>query len=114
MIYYKRKFNIMKRNYAFLKAILLSFTIIFGIEYGLIVITADYELCFWHNTILGNILAWSARIITFSVLTSVFTSFFLPAFKTLRERMLEKQENNAPVRKEKELILDKYVLKQAR
>ena len=104
----------MKRNYAFLKAAVLSFTIVFGIEYLLIVITADYEFCFWHNSVLGNILLWSARIIAFSVLSSSLTSLFLPAYKTLRERMLEKQEKQYEIRESKEITLDQYVLKQAR
>lgn len=105
----------MKRNYSFLKAIFISFTLIFGIEYSLIVFTADYDLCFWHNTVIGSILAWSARIIAFSMLTSIFSSLFLPVHKTLRERMLEKQEKQARTSlKEKELPLDQYILKQAR
>src|SRR5688572_30589212 len=92
MIYYSGKFNIMKQNYAYLKAGIISFTLLFGIEYLIIVIAGDYQSCFWHNTMIGNILAWVVRICSFLIITSVVSSFFQPVFKTLAQRMLEKQD----------------------
>jgi hypothetical protein len=110
------KFNTMKGNYASLKATMLSFVLLFGLEYFLISITNDNAPCFWHNTILGNMAAWSIRIICFTIFTSVFLQFFLPSYKTLRERMLDRDEENERERKlkEKEVMLEKYILKQAR
>ena len=105
----------MKRNYAYLKATILSFTLLFGLEYALIVLFGDYQYCFWHNSILGNILTWSVRAILFFVSSSVLSSFFQPAFKTLRDRMIEKQERNSnKTTVADQLTLDTYYLKQAR
>jgi hypothetical protein len=106
----------MKQNYAYLKAGIISFTLLFGLEYLLIIITGDYDLCFWHNTIIGNVLAWSFRVISFFMITSIVSSFFQPVFKTLAQRMLEKQEQKPKqkVINEPELTLDSYLLKQAR
>jgi hypothetical protein len=106
----------MKGNYASLKATMLSFVLLFGLEYFLISITNDNAPCFWHNTILGNIAAWSIRIICFTIFTSVFLQFFLPSYKTLKERMLDRNEESERERKlkEKEMLLEKYILKQAR
>ena len=106
----------MKQNYAYLKAGIISFTLLFGLEYLLILITGDYDLCFWHNTIIGNVLAWSARMVSFLIITSIVSSFFQPVFKTLAERMLEKQKQNPKqqVINEPDMKLDPYLLKQAR
>ena len=116
MIFYTGKFNTMKGNYASLKANMLSFVLLFGLEYFLISITNDVAPCLWHNTVIGNIIAWSIRIICFTIFTSVFLQFFLPSYKTLKERMFERDEENERGRKlkEKEVMLDKYILKQAR
>ena len=105
----------MKRNYAYLKAAILSFTILFGLEYLLIVVSGDYQYCFWHNSILGNVLAWSIRSVLFLISTSILSSLFLPAYKTLRDRMIEKE--NAKTGKSimaDQLTLDGYFLKQAK
>ena len=105
----------MKRNYAYLKATILSFTLLFGLEYALIVFFGDYQYCFWHNSVFGNIVAWTIRAVLFIVSSSVLSSFFQPAYKTLRDRMIEKQERkpNKPTIPE-QLTLDAYYLKQAR
>ena len=105
----------MKRNYAFLKAAILSFTLLFGLEYALIVLFGDYQYCFWHNSVLGNILAWSIRAILFVISSSVLSSLFQPAYKTLRDRMIEKQERKSnKTTVTEQLTLDTYYLKQAR
>ena len=106
----------MKGNYASLKATMLSFILLFGLEYFLISITHDTAPCFWHNTVLGNLVAWSIRIVCFTIFTSVFLQFFLPSYETLKERMFERDEENERERKlkEQEVLLDKYFLKQAR
>lgn len=81
----------MKKDQSF-KALFLSVISIAAIECSLILITNDDTSCFWHNTFPGSIISWIIRLILFKLFVLIFNQFFTPTFKTLKERMIERDE----------------------
>ena len=90
----------MKRDYPGLKAVILSSVLVASIEYCLLLITGDYNSpCFWHNTFMGSLLSWILRIILFTALTVFIYQLLIPKYKTLKDRMIERDEENHKKRK---------------
>jgi len=81
----------MKKVQSF-KAPFLSITLIAAIEYFLVLATKDDTACFWHNSISGIFISWTLRLLLFAIFTILFTQLSTPAFKTLKERMIERDE----------------------
>ncbi len=85
----------MKRDYPCFKAVILSSILLASIEYCIVLVTEDYNSpCFWHNTFMGGVLSWIFRITLFTSLTIFIYQFFIPEYKTLKDRMIERDENN--------------------
>jgi hypothetical protein len=81
----------MKKDQSF-KVLFLSVTSIAAIECFIVLVTNDDTSCFWHNSLPGSIISWTIRLILFRLFVLIFTQFFTPAFKTLKERMIERDE----------------------
>ena len=85
----------MKRDYPCLKAVIFSLVLLSSIEYCIVLITGDYhEPCFWHNTFIGSLILWIFRMILFTALTAFLYQLFIPKYKTLKDRMIERDEKN--------------------
>ena len=89
----------MKRDYACLKAVILSSILLASIEYCTVLITDDYSSCFWHNTFMGSLISWIFRIILFTSVTIFIYQLLIPKYKTLKDRMIERDEENHKQRK---------------
>ena len=85
----------MKRDYPGLKAVILSSVILASIEYCILLLTGDLESsCFWHNTLMGSSISWILRITLFTALTIFIYQLLLPKYKSLKDRMIERDEEN--------------------
>ena len=85
----------MKRDYPGLKAVILSSVILASIEYCILLITGDLDsACFWHNTFMGSLISWILRIILFTSLTIFIYQLLIPKYKSLKDRMIERDEEN--------------------
>lgn len=89
----------MKRDYPCLKAVILSSVLLASIEYCMVLITDDYSSCFWHNTFMGSLISWILRITLFTSLTIFIYQLLIPKYKTLKDRMIERDEENHKQRK---------------
>ena len=89
----------MKRDYPCLKAVILSSVLLASIEYCMVLITDDYNSCFWHNTFMGSLISWILRITLFTSLTIFIYQLLIPKYKTLKDRMIERDEENRKQRK---------------
>ena len=100
----------MKRDYPCLKAVILSSLLLASIEYCIVLITGDYNSpCFWHNTVMGGLISWILRIIFLTSLTVFIYQLLIPKYKSLKDRMIERDEKNYKQRKvEKSLQLGNY------
>ena len=100
----------MKRDYPCLKAVILSSVLLASIEYCIVLITGDYNSpCFWHNTIMGGLISWILRITFLTSLTVLIYQLLIPKYKSLKDRMIERDEENYKQRKvEKSLQLGNY------
>jgi len=99
----------MKRDYPCLKAVILSSVLLVSIEYCMVLITNDYSSCFWHNTFMGGLISWVLRITLFTSLTIFIYQLLIPKYKTLKDRMIERDEDNRKQRKvEASLQLGNY------
>src|SRR5689334_1327333 len=82
----------MKAAYPYVLAPFLSISLTVGIEFLIVLITNDHTNCFFHNSVLGNILLWLIRIPVFVVFTSFFYHLFLPKYSSLKDRIMEREE----------------------
>ena len=100
----------MKRDYPCLKAVILSSALLASIEYCIVLITGDYNSpCFWHNTFTGGLISWILRMILLISLTVCIYQLLIPKYKSLKDRMLERDEENHKQRKvERSLQLGNY------
>ena len=90
----------MKRDYPCLKAVILSSVLLASVEYCVVLITGDYNSpCFWHNTLMGGLISWTLRITLLTSLTVVIYQLLIPKYKTLKDRMIERDEENHNQRK---------------
>jgi len=90
----------MKRDYPGLKAVILSSVLLFSIEYCIRLIAGDLDsACFWHNTFMGSIISWILRLTVFTSLMIFTYQLFIPKYKSLRDRMIERDEQNHKQRK---------------
>jgi len=100
----------MKRDYPRLKAVILSSVLLASIEYCIVLITGDYDSpCFWHNTVMGGLISWMLRITFFTLLTIFIYQLLIPKYKSLKDRMIERDEENHQQRKvERSVQLGNY------
>lgn len=89
----------MKAAYPYLRASFLSIALLAGIEYLIVVLTNDYKNCFFHNSVPGNILLWLIRIPLFLVFASFFYNLFLPKYVSLKDRMMQREEELRELKK---------------
>ena len=92
---------VMKSTLQYLLAAVLAAALLAGAEYALVMLVADFESCFLHNSILGNILAWPLRIFFFLILSALLRQVFTPGYTTLKDRMMERDELEARRQAEK-------------
>ena len=100
----------MKRDYPRLKAVILSSVLLASLEYCIVLITGDYDSpCFWHNSVMGGLISWMLRITFFTLLTVFFYQLLIPKYKSLKDRMIERDEEKNKQRKvERSLQLGNY------
>ena len=89
----------MKAAYPYIRASFLAIVLLAGIEYLIIVLTNDSKNCFFHNSMPGNILLWLIRIPLFLAFTSFFYHLFLPKYVSLKDRMIQRNEELKEIKK---------------
>ena len=90
----------MKRDYPWLKAAILSSVLLASVEYSIVMITGDnISPCFWHNTLVGSLMLWVLRVTLFASLTTFIYHLFIPKYTSLKDRMIERDEENREQRK---------------
>lgn len=82
----------MKAAYPYALAPFLSISLVIGIEFMIVLITNDHKNCFFHNSVVGNTLLWLIRIPCFIGFSSFFYQLFLPKYKSVKDRMMERDE----------------------
>ena len=100
----------MKKDYPGLRAVILSSVLLASIEYCIVLMAGDYNSpCFWHNTAMGGLISWILRITLFALLTIFIYQLLLPKYKSLKDRMIERDEENRQERKtERSIQLGSY------
>lgn len=88
----------MKAAFPYAFAPFFSITLIIGLEFLVIFVTNDYTTCLFHNSVLGNILLWLIRVPLFVVFTSFIYQLFLPKYSSLKDRMMERDEEREKAR----------------
>ncbi len=88
----------MKAAYPYVLAPFLSISFIIGIEFFIVFVTNDHNNCFFHNSLIGNIILWMVRISFFVGFTSFFYHLFLPKYSSLKDRIMERDEQKESVK----------------
>ena len=104
----------MKSALLYPSAILLSIASLSLIEGGLMFLFADNQSCFLHNNWFGIFIACIGRLFFLLLSTIFFYQLFVPQYKTLKDRMLERdaedEKRRAGIEKRQEQLRPEWSL----